>query len=150
MGALLSTPAILTGIVLSSVLMQRNSPVTHMVVTQTRLMAHQVADSGRAELYQVQMIRCNRWTVLVKSRHSFVLWTMYHNPNELKHNKLYSQHSANEYCFYQFKALKKKAAINNFPPTLFGFNSEKLKIWSRLLGESAMSEKTVIQRPRET
>ena len=24
---------------------------------------------------------------------------------------------------YQFNALQKKAAINNFPPTLFGFNS---------------------------
>ena len=82
---LLSAPAILTGMVLSSVLMQRNSPVTHIVVTQTRLMAHQVADTGRAELYQVHRTRCNRWTVLVKSRHSFVLWTMYHNPNELKY-----------------------------------------------------------------
>ena len=39
-------PAILTGIVLSSVLMHKNSPVTHMVVTQTRLMHHQVADRG--------------------------------------------------------------------------------------------------------
>ena len=48
----------LTGIVLSSVLMQRNSPVTHIVVTHTRLMAHQVAERGSDPLYQVQHIRC--------------------------------------------------------------------------------------------
>ena len=76
----------LTGIVLSSVLMQRNSPVTHIVVTHTRLMAHQVAERGSEPLYQVQHIRCRRWTVAVKSRHSLVLCTMYHNPSELKLN----------------------------------------------------------------
>ena len=74
----------LTGIVLSSVLMQRNSPVTHIVVTHTRLMAHQVAERGSEPLYQVQHIRCRRCTVAVKSRHSLVLCTMYHRPSELK------------------------------------------------------------------
>ena len=145
MAEVLSAPAMLTGMVLSSVLMQRNSPVTHIVVTQTRLMAHQVADTGRAELYQVHRTRCNRWTVLVKSRHSFVLWTMYHNPKELKHktfckgSKMFQSakiiRKSNKYLekfvihiTYQFNALQKKAAINNFPPTLFGFNSVKLKI----------------------
>ena len=74
----------LTGMVRSSVLMQRNSPDTHMMVTATRLMHHQVADKGREPLYQLQHNRCRRWTVLVKSRHSLVLWTMYQRPRELK------------------------------------------------------------------
>ena len=50
----------LTGMVLSSVLMQRNSPDTHMMVTATRLMHHQVADKGREPLYQLQHSRCRR------------------------------------------------------------------------------------------
>ena len=45
-----AAPAMLTGMVLSSVRMQRNSPDTHIVVTHTRLMHHQVADSGSAPL----------------------------------------------------------------------------------------------------
>ena len=71
--ALLPAPAMLTGIVLSSVLMQRNSPDTHIVVTHTREMTHQVADRGSEPLYQVQHTRCRRCTVAVKSRHSLVL-----------------------------------------------------------------------------
>ena len=47
----------LTGIVLSSVLMQRNSPETHIVVRQSRLISHQVAEMGGEELYQVQRRR---------------------------------------------------------------------------------------------
>ena len=50
----------LTGIVLSSVLMQRNSPDTHIVVRQSRLITHQVAEMGREELYQVQRRRWKR------------------------------------------------------------------------------------------
>ena len=53
-------PAMLTGIVLSSVLMQRNSPDTHIVVRQSRLITHQVAEMGREELYQVQRRRWKR------------------------------------------------------------------------------------------
>ena len=75
----------LTGIVLSSVLMHRNSPVTHIVVTHTKLMAHQVAERGSDPLYHVQHTRCKRWTVAVKSRHNLVLCTMYHKPSELKY-----------------------------------------------------------------
>ena len=81
----LPAPAMLTGIVLSSVLMHRNSPETHMVVRQSRLMTHQVAERGGLPLYQLQHNKWRKWTVLVKSRHSLVLCTMYHKPRELKH-----------------------------------------------------------------
>lgn len=54
----LPAPAMLTGIVLSSVLMHRNSPETHMVVRQSRLMTHQVAERGGLPLYQLQH---NKW-----------------------------------------------------------------------------------------
>ena len=74
----------LTGIVLSSVLIQRNSPETHIVVRQSRLMTHQVAEMGGEELYQVQRRRWRKWTVLEKSRQSLVLWTTYQSPSELK------------------------------------------------------------------
>ena len=74
----------LTGIVLSSVLIQRNSPDTHMVVRQRRLITHQVAEMGGEELYQVQRRRWRMCTVLEKSRQSFVLWTTYHSPSELQ------------------------------------------------------------------
>ena len=74
----------LTGIVLSSVLIQRNSPDTHMVVRQRRLITHQVAEMGGEELYQVQRRRWRKWTVLEKSRQSLVLWTTYQSPSELK------------------------------------------------------------------
>ena len=47
----------LTGIVRSSVLIQRNSPETHIVVRQSRLITHQVAEMGGAELYQVHRRR---------------------------------------------------------------------------------------------
>ena len=50
----------LTGMVLSSVLMQRNSPDTHMMVTHTRLIHHQVADKGRDPLYQLQHSKCKK------------------------------------------------------------------------------------------
>jgi len=65
--------AILTGIVLSSVLIQRNSPDTHMVVKQTRLMHHQVRVWGSPRFHQMQPIKCSKWTVQEKSKHSFVL-----------------------------------------------------------------------------
>ena len=74
----------LTGIVLSSVLIQRNSPETHIVVRQSRLITHQVAEMGGEELYQVQRRRWRMWTVLEKSRHSLVLCTTYQSPSELK------------------------------------------------------------------
>ena len=74
----------LTGIVRSSVLIQRNSPETHIVVRQSRLMTHQVAEMGGEELYQVQRRRWRKWTVLEKSRQSLVLWTTYQSPSELK------------------------------------------------------------------
>lgn len=74
----------LTGIVLSSVRIQRNSPETHIVVRQSRLITHQVAEMGGEELYQVQSKRCRKWTVLEKSRQSFVLCTTYQSPSELK------------------------------------------------------------------
>ena len=74
----------LTGIVLSSVRIQRNSPETHIVVRQSRLITHQVAEMGGEELYQVHSKRCRKWTVLEKSRQSFVLCTTYQSPSELK------------------------------------------------------------------
>ena len=74
----------LTGIVRSSVLIQRNSPETHIVVRQSRLITHQVAEMGGEELYQVHRRRWRMCTVLEKSRQSFVRCTTYQSPNELK------------------------------------------------------------------
>ena len=74
----------LTGMVLSSVLMQRNSPDTHMVVKQTKLMHHHVRVWGREMFHQMHPNRCRRWTVQEKSKHNLVRCTTYHRPRELE------------------------------------------------------------------
>ena len=79
--------AMLTGMALSSVRMQRNSAVTQVRVRQTKLMNHQLSVLPMKPLNIQQKTMCNKWMVQVKSRQSLVRCTMYHIPTELKWKK---------------------------------------------------------------
>ncbi len=69
---------------LSSVLMHRNSPATHITATHNVLITHQLQKVARAPLAYQQNRMWKKWTVHVKSKHCFVLCTTYQRPRELK------------------------------------------------------------------
>lgn len=69
------------GIACSSVLMQRNSPQTHIILNDTIFKHHQLKDVGKVPLYTQQHIKWIKWAVHAKSIHCFVLCTSHHNAN---------------------------------------------------------------------
>lgn len=67
--------------------MHKNSPQTHIIVTQMIFKSHQESVDGKEPLYDQHNIRCMRCAVTVKSKHSFVLCTKYHKASDLQHTK---------------------------------------------------------------
>lgn len=75
------------GMALISVLMQRNSASTVVRARHKMFTTHQEIVCGTRPIYTVQDTRWIKYMVAAKSKHCFVLCTMYHIPKALAKEK---------------------------------------------------------------
>lgn len=72
------------GISFISVLIHKNSDNTVIITITTILVSHQEAEDGALQLYTQHTMKCIKCTVNVKSKHCFVLLTVYHRQSALQ------------------------------------------------------------------